>query len=1057
MQPGIQPPTAAHQVHVCVQGPDGDLNATAKSKSTLKRSGSRTGRKGSRGGKSRKHRRDRSADEKEVAVDPLTDLCPSCGNRGDLDHMYDVQYKTLVDHYEQLLLLLGLKPMKTPDAGGEGGGAVAAVPRESVWPPKSLVQSAAGGVGISGLYPDDSKRGGGSGSGGGGDGDGSRTSRLPTVGRIPPIIAKAHPKLSPADYRRYRRDPLFLYKTMTVCEDCFLVYATVASNMMQGMEPGSAVHRVMGTRAADVSRRRQVPLPVVEGARYSRLRARERAEQAQQAALRGDMSDLPPATRTVHEPPRTFYPSHTLPPAVPRRMPVQEMSGLTSTLRSSLTTGSMDELPHEVGAELASRQHAFYAQLSQNPNLHKGHPLSHMVSNEPGRRLPRAAPGTAPSLEGARSAPVLRGPQMPRDALTAPGMSERHMVAAASVGQFSTLPPGNRGGYFAPGATADGMAWDDGSMAKVEARGGATLRAYSSPPASASQLGGTKRRRRRRKKQRGRKGGGRDLPAEPFGTSATRHQDFLNKMSQDVKGRLDYPEPLLGTEAGEATRADGSPKRAPRPKKSRSKKQLKSGPSWRDLKAEREREANEAKEKERAEEAKARRKRQAAYKRRLKQRDAERKEKQGREQDAAQRAVRGSGSGSGRRGVLPQRSLTSLCVLLCAMVCYQAMRAEEERKAREHYKQSLRRANAAGSGAPLVGKDGKELRSRPQPSEPDPGARTEGRSDYRSLYEEAAAEAAADIAAIQGGAPQEDAAGLRCATPWKIGGLQTVVHAQLFPSTASVDEVGVPAGTPLVEVPDTVAVDVSAFYWQRPSTGTQPTPATAPPFKSSADSDAAPTHNPDNFTRGIMRLDVHDTASERHASVAIRICVYAMPPHPDGLPPPVAQPPIAAPLPHVVLLSRVLEACFFENPPADEDGGGGDGESLRMAVDSDFICADAVNPSGRHRPIMCHARKFGKDMVIVSLHTVEPTPGDGASGGGDGEGATSPRFVLQAYNYTKRKFIAANLTRAQLLKSDKPFLKQAAQVYFANLENRPMTPAGEASGAGAGGGDETGA
>ena len=27
------------------------------------------------------------------------------------------------------------------------------------------------------------------------------------------------------EYRRYRRDPLFLYKSTTICEDCWLVYA----------------------------------------------------------------------------------------------------------------------------------------------------------------------------------------------------------------------------------------------------------------------------------------------------------------------------------------------------------------------------------------------------------------------------------------------------------------------------------------------------------------------------------------------------------------------------------------------------------------------------------------------------------------------------------------------------------------------------------------------------------------------------------------------------------------------------------------------------------------
>jgi hypothetical protein len=36
---------------------------------------------------------------------------------------------------------------------------------------------------------------------------------------------QAHPNMAAAEYRRYRRDPLFLYKSTTICEDCWLVYA----------------------------------------------------------------------------------------------------------------------------------------------------------------------------------------------------------------------------------------------------------------------------------------------------------------------------------------------------------------------------------------------------------------------------------------------------------------------------------------------------------------------------------------------------------------------------------------------------------------------------------------------------------------------------------------------------------------------------------------------------------------------------------------------------------------------------------------------------------------
>ncbi|CAN0475044.1 unnamed protein product, partial [Scytosiphon promiscuus] len=46
---------------------------------------------------------------------------------------------------------------------------------------------------------------------------------------VPPVLRSLHPKLAAKSYERYRRDPLFLYKTASVCEACFLVYAEMAS------------------------------------------------------------------------------------------------------------------------------------------------------------------------------------------------------------------------------------------------------------------------------------------------------------------------------------------------------------------------------------------------------------------------------------------------------------------------------------------------------------------------------------------------------------------------------------------------------------------------------------------------------------------------------------------------------------------------------------------------------------------------------------------------------------------------------------------------------------
>jgi hypothetical protein len=46
---------------------------------------------------------------------------------------------------------------------------------------------------------------------------------------IPPVLRHLHPRLTASVFKRYRRDPLFLFKQSPVCEECFLVYAELAS------------------------------------------------------------------------------------------------------------------------------------------------------------------------------------------------------------------------------------------------------------------------------------------------------------------------------------------------------------------------------------------------------------------------------------------------------------------------------------------------------------------------------------------------------------------------------------------------------------------------------------------------------------------------------------------------------------------------------------------------------------------------------------------------------------------------------------------------------------
>jgi hypothetical protein len=68
--------------------------------------------------------------------------------------------------------------------------------------------------------------------------------------QIPPILHNIHYKLSQQNYASCKHDPLFLYKTVHVCEACYLVYAEfmtmllrMGQDLTKLLTPGVAVHR----------------------------------------------------------------------------------------------------------------------------------------------------------------------------------------------------------------------------------------------------------------------------------------------------------------------------------------------------------------------------------------------------------------------------------------------------------------------------------------------------------------------------------------------------------------------------------------------------------------------------------------------------------------------------------------------------------------------------------------------------------------------------------------------------------------------------------------------
>jgi len=119
--------------------------------------------------------------------------CISCGKSATSDQFHQVRYQTIISHFERAV------------------AAIVDKSQTSNYYSEPLIIEATGGVGF---------------------GKAKDCAEIPLGGAgivIPPIIKQIHPKLSSAIYKRYRRDPLFMYKSTAVCENCYLVYAEFVS------------------------------------------------------------------------------------------------------------------------------------------------------------------------------------------------------------------------------------------------------------------------------------------------------------------------------------------------------------------------------------------------------------------------------------------------------------------------------------------------------------------------------------------------------------------------------------------------------------------------------------------------------------------------------------------------------------------------------------------------------------------------------------------------------------------------------------------------------------
>ena len=141
--------------------------------------------------------------------------CVSCSNETIESLRHPITYKTVIRHFDHVLHLV--KQLQT-DSDSLASSTMQ-------WPPDPEILSAAGGVGfgcLDLLQEGDAPRP-----------ENNHDSQEADKIKIPPIIRYLHPKLTFTSYSRCRNDPLFHYKTVNVCEPCYLVYAEFSTLLLR--------------------------------------------------------------------------------------------------------------------------------------------------------------------------------------------------------------------------------------------------------------------------------------------------------------------------------------------------------------------------------------------------------------------------------------------------------------------------------------------------------------------------------------------------------------------------------------------------------------------------------------------------------------------------------------------------------------------------------------------------------------------------------------------------------------------------------------------------------
>jgi len=356
--------------------------------------------------------------------------CISCAKETLDDMRHPITYKSVLKHYEHVLHIM-TDVATRPD---KEGTAILD------WPPDQEVVDAAGGVGFGCLNmvgEDDAL---------------VKVSKIEINNRhlsasevhIPPILRYLHPKLSGKSFYQCKRDPLFLYKTVTVCEPCYLVYAEFTTMLLRmggdlsklltpdpaavsSLNDGSHASTANHTRPSSADWRAMSTLNRSTSEPSGQFNPSANHRQAKNSAIGLRSSDarhkpsMPKAIRKGGdtEPLQAQYSidSYGSMLQIPGNINTQMSLGRSASLGSmsgmppqghNLSGGNSiaSQEPLDMSAMIVEREKHFFKEIARNPQLKDQHPLMHLISAQQKLKMVDEQSGVLMSKEASRKESV---------------------------------------------------------------------------------------------------------------------------------------------------------------------------------------------------------------------------------------------------------------------------------------------------------------------------------------------------------------------------------------------------------------------------------------------------------------------------------------------------------------------------------------------------------------------------------------------------------------------------------------------------------------------------